>query len=101
MAARGRSLCYNQSMKKQGVSFFAGIDTLLGWYGMAAILAAYILISFNILEAKSLVYQIMNLTGALGLAVISLKKKDYQPALLNMIWSMVACVLLIGMLIKL
>lgn len=84
-------------MPKKKMSFFAGIDTLLGWYGMGVILVAYTLVSFDILQANSLVYQLMNLTGAFGLLVIALTKKDYQPAILNMVWSIVAIAALIGL----
>jgi hypothetical protein len=84
-------------MKKRGVSFFAGIDTLVGWYGMTVILAAYALVSFGVLKADSLVYQVLNLTGALGIAVISMKKKALQPAILNMVWAVVALLALSSM----
>jgi hypothetical protein len=75
--------------------FFSGIDTLLGWYGMGAILMAYALNSLDVLRADDWVYQALNLTGATGIAVISITKKAYQPAALNIIWGIVAVIALL------
>ena len=38
-------------------------ENYVGWYGVLAILLAYLLVSFNTLTAKSPVYQLLNLTG--------------------------------------
>jgi hypothetical protein len=42
------------------------IDEIIGWYGTAAILLAYALVSFNFLSASSIIYQVINFTGAGG-----------------------------------
>ncbi|MBI4037297.1 transporter [Candidatus Daviesbacteria bacterium] len=63
---------------------------LFGWYGGGAIVLAYILLTFSVLSSTSFIYQFLNLTGALGIVTVSLSKKAYQPALLNIIWSLVA-----------
>ncbi|MFA5742827.1 MAG: hypothetical protein WCX77_02795 [Candidatus Paceibacterota bacterium] len=70
-------------------------NEIIGWYGVVAILLAYVLVSFNFAKPDSSIYQILNLTGALGVAVISLMKKAYQPAVLNIVWSFIAAVALI------
>lgn len=87
-------------MKNKEGSFLSGINTLVGWYGAAAILIAYALTSFGVLRSDSLVYQLLNLTGALGIAVISITKKAYQPAVLNIVWAVVAIAAVVGLLIK-
>lgn len=61
-----------------------------GWYGMAAIVLSYALVSFSLLEATSIWYQLLNVTGALGIVVISYRKRAYQPAVLNVIWVLIA-----------
>ena len=66
------------------------IFEVIGWYGAMAILSAYILLSFDFVVSNSLVFQLLNLTGAFGLVFISVKKKNYQPAFLNIIWIIVA-----------
>ncbi|MFA6099549.1 MAG: hypothetical protein WC750_01565 [Patescibacteria group bacterium] len=87
-------------MKNKEDSFFSGVDTLVGWYGAGAILIAYALTSFGVLRSDSLVYQLLNLTGGLGIVVISLTKKAYQPAVLNIVWSVVAIVAVISILTR-
>lgn len=65
-----------------------------GWYGTCAILLAYTLVSFEVILASSFSYQFLNFTGALGVAFISLQKKAYSPATLNIIWAVIALVAL-------
>lgn len=71
---------------------------ILGWYGTIAIILAYILVSFSILPANSLWYQILNGTGAIGIVLISLYKKAYQPGILNIIWALIAIIAIINIL---
>lgn len=71
------------------------IIEIFGWYGMAAIVLGYTLVSFNVISVDNSVYQLLNLTGAIGIVVISLFKKAYPPALLNMIWMIVALIALL------
>jgi len=68
---------------------------ILGWYGAAAILLAFALSSFGVLSPASLIYQILNLTGALSIFADTMTKKDYQPATLNIVWAMIALVSLL------
>jgi hypothetical protein len=65
---------------------------LYGWYGMTAIVLAYALASFSAINASGLTFQILNGTGALGIAVVSFHKKAYQPGVLNIIWAFIAIV---------
>jgi hypothetical protein len=65
-------------------------ENYFGWYGVLAILLAYLLVSFNVVTAKSLGYQVLNLTGALGIVIEALSKKDAQPVVLNSIWAIIA-----------
>lgn len=63
---------------------------ILGWYGTAAIIGAYALSSFGFLKTTDLIYQLLNLTGAVGIVLISFHKKAYQPGVLNIIWTLIA-----------
>lgn len=65
---------------------------IIGWYGAVAILLAYALNSFQAVSPDSLVYQLLNLTGALGIVAVSYVKKARQPAALNAVWAVVALV---------
>jgi len=71
------------------------INELIGWYGTCVIVLAYALTSFKILSSSSFLYQMMNLTGALGIVYISFLKKAYQPGVLNIIWAIIAFVSII------
>jgi hypothetical protein len=73
---------------------------LLGWYGVVAILLAYALVSFEVIESKSYAYHLLNLTGALGIVVVSITKKAKQPAVLNVIWAVVAAGAIIGLILR-
>lgn len=73
----------------------AHLNEIIGWYGTIAIILAYALLSFDFLGAKSLLYQILNATGALGIVYISFKKKDYQPGVLNIVWAFIASIALL------
>lgn len=84
-------------MKKKG-NFF--IENLVGWYGAFATLGAYFLISFGILGPMDLKYQLLNLSGAIGLAIICFYKKTYQPLFVNIIWSIIALIAIIFILQK-
>ena len=72
----------------------------VGWYGVAAILLAYVLVSFNIVSAQSWEYQLLNFTGASGVLVISYIKQARQLALLNLVWAVIALATLIGLALK-
>lgn len=72
---------------------------ILGWYGVSAILVAYSLITLNIILSHSLIYLILNLTGAIGILIHSYLKKDYQPVVLNIIWIAIALIGLIRLLL--
>lgn len=63
-----------------------------GWYGMVAIVMAYALVSFSLVQPTDIVYQLLNGTGALGIVLVSFYKRAYQPGVLNIIWTFIAIV---------
>lgn len=65
-----------------------------GWYGAVALIGAYTSSSFGIISPESLLYQLVNVTGAIGIIVVSLYKRNYQPAVLNVIWTVIGLVTL-------
>ena|SRR3989344_3153583 len=66
-----------------------------GWYGTIAIVLAYILVSFSILQPADIRYQLLNATGALGVVLISFYKQAYQPAILNILWATIAFIAIV------
>lgn len=75
------------------------LDEIIGWYGMAAILAAYFLVSFGFLSVSGVFYQVINFTGAGGVAYISFKKNAKQPAVLNVVWAIIALIAIVRVII--
>ena len=67
-----------------------------GWYGVAAILLAYALVSFGLLDGESVGYQMLNLTGASGLVLVSFVRRAYQPVVLNVVWGGIAFVAILN-----
>lgn len=72
---------------------------IIGWYGVIAILLAYLLNSLDIIKTSNIFYPLLNLTGSLGIIVKAWRQKDYQPIVLNLIWSTIAIISLIKLLI--
>lgn len=72
----------------------------LGWYGVSAILLAYLLVSFNLIAVKSFSYQLLNLTGAVGIIIEALSKKDTQPVVLNIVWAVIALGAIVQLIFK-
>lgn len=65
---------------------------LFGWYGTVVIVLAYVLVSFSIITPTNIWYQVLNGTGALGIVLVSFHKKNYQPGVLNIIWTGIAVI---------
>ena len=62
----------------------------VGWYGVAATILAYALVSALFLAPTSLVYQGLNFTGAVGVTIETWVHHDLQPFWLNLIWALIA-----------
>jgi hypothetical protein len=71
-----------------------------GWYGTIAIVLAYMLVSFSVIPATSIWYQLLNATGAIGIVVVSLHKRAYQPAILNIVWTLIALIAIFNIIIN-
>lgn len=85
-------------MKNSTLSPKRILAEIAGWYGAIAILAAYALVSFGVIADDSLVFQLLNLTGALGVITISVYKRVAQSVALNVVWGTVAVIAIINIL---
>lgn len=63
---------------------------MLGLYGAVAILGGYFLVSFSIISSQGLLYQILNLTGAVGILLDSRYHRAVPSEILNGVWALVA-----------
>ena len=73
----------------------ASFINILGWYGALAILIAFALVSFNTISSNSYIYQILNLTGSVGILINAKRKKDFPAVALNACWIIIALIALI------
>jgi len=65
---------------------------IAGWTGTVLVLGSYALISAGKLQARSTLYQGMNLVGAVGLAINSGWNGAWPSAGLNVVWLGIAVV---------
>lgn len=63
---------------------------IAGWYGTIAVLLAYGLLSFGVIESQTIAFQLLNLTGAIGIIIVATYKKVRQVVVLNIIWALLA-----------
>ncbi len=68
---------------------------VFGWGGTASVLIAYALVSWRVISPDSLSAACLNLLGGLGIASLSIKKRAYQPAFLNVFWAAIALLVLL------
>ena len=64
---------------------------ILGWVGVLLILGAYAALSLGFTDAGYL-FQVPTLLGSLAVAIEAWAKKDTQPAMLNIIFALIAIV---------
>ncbi len=70
------------------------IVDLLGWIGSVEVILAYGLISYQKVESKSNIYQILNLTGAILLIINTIYYGAYPSTAINIVWVVIAMVAL-------
>lgn len=74
--------------------------TAMGWIGSVAVIAAYALNSLQKIKSDSLLFQVLNLTGAILLIVNSLFKEAYPFTFINTVWAAIALVAIFRILSK-
>lgn len=62
---------------------------VVGWIGMILILVAYFLVSFDILTVHNIYFQLMNIVGSIGLVLVAMNRRDWQPMVLNIAWILI------------
>lgn len=71
----------------------------IGWLGPMALISAFVLVSFGIVEAYGFVFQGLNLVGAASLLTFSLYRKFYQSIVLNSFFLIIAIIVIVGLLL--
>lgn len=63
--------------------------SIYGWCGFFAILLAFFLNSHNMLSV-GIIYHLMNLLGAVGVMLVSFRRRAWQAGLLSLVWAYIA-----------
>ena len=66
---------------------------------MIALMCAYALASFGEISSNILIFQLLNLTGSIGLLIDAAAKKVIQLALLNIFWAIIGIFTVIRLLL--
>lgn len=74
------------------------IIEIYGWVGTVLIIGAYALVSFSFISSGSIIYQLLNFFGALGIILSSHVKRNMQPVILNVFWGLIALIAIIKLL---
>ena len=73
---------------------------ILGWIGSIAVVAAYGLNSYQKIKSDSLIFQFLNLIGAILLIINSIYKQVYPFTFINSVWTVIAVVAIVGIVKK-
>ncbi len=65
---------------------------LVGWLGVGSVVGAYLLNTMGLITAKDLLFLLMNGAGSIGIMTHAFHRKDYQSAVLNIIWLAIALI---------
>ncbi|MCL2869646.1 hypothetical protein FWF48_02455 [Candidatus Saccharibacteria bacterium] len=76
------------------------IGDVIGWVGAVALLTAYGLISYGVLDGRSIIYQLINLVGAIGLLVLAVVRRAIPSAATNVIWIIIGIVAIVGIIFR-
>lgn len=93
------SIWYNGGMKKS-VKKPHILAQIAGWYGAAAIISGFLLVSFEIIKPNTIFYQLLNLSGALGLLILGIDRHVRQSVVVNLFWITIASIALFGIVFR-
>ncbi len=63
---------------------------VLGWIGSVEVILAYGLISSQKVDGKSVLYQVLNLTGAIFLIINTIYYGAFPSTAINVVWVVIA-----------
>jgi len=65
---------------------------VVGWVGSIEVIAAYGLNSYQVMNSDSMVFQLLNLTGAIFLIINTIYHRAYPSAFINIVWVIIALI---------
>ena len=72
------------------------IGDICGWIGAAIILAAYCLVSFEILNGGDLTYQAMNISGAGLMMILAIARSARPSIVVNAVWVIIGIIAVVN-----
>ena len=87
-----------ESLKTLGIKK-GRVAEVCGWYGMIALITAYFLVSFGIISGQGIEYQLLNLTGGIGLLIVAASKGVVQSVILNLFWAAIGIIAIVRLFI--
>ena len=75
-------------MKNKQIKEF--VTESIGWIGVLLILCAYGLLTFEVVMSDSLWFHGLNLIGGVGIIIDAAADRNWQPAVLNVMWIVIA-----------
>lgn len=60
-----------------------------GWIGVACLIGGYVLLSFSFID-QGLLYQLLNLVGAIGLGLTAWVTRNRQSLYVQIFWGIIA-----------
>jgi hypothetical protein len=70
------------------------VYTSIGWLGAFLCTLGYVLLSMKVIRAESLLFQLLNISGGLCLAVTALETSDMPNAIANLLWMLTGMIAL-------
>jgi len=70
----------------------SAVTETFGWIGVAAILIAYALLTFGAFDGWDWRFHALNAVGGIGIIVDAVAQKNWQPAVLNVVWLVIAAI---------
>ena len=90
-----RHLLHHHTASEKGKCWLL-IGDITGWIGAFVLLGAYLLVSFDLIGAQSIAYQLMNIIGAVGLMILALARRATPSVFVNAIWIIIGLVAIVG-----
>lgn len=71
------------------------LSVVIGWFGVAAYLIAYICLSFGLLKSEKNGYHVLNAIGGICLVVNAYNLTDVPALVVNLAWIVIATISII------
>ena len=68
---------------------------IVGWIGAFLVVLAYFLVSYKKVQGDSMVYQLMNLVGAIGVGINTSYQEAWPSFAIQIVWGIIAIVALV------